>query len=46
MKTNKIKVVVTDDHEVLIDGLIALLAPEPDIEVIGKALNGYQLLKL
>ena len=41
-----IKVIITDDHEVLIDGLIALLAPEPDIQVVGKALHGKQLLEM
>lgn len=41
-----IKVIITDDHEVVIDGLIALLANEPDIDVIGKALNGEHLLEL
>lgn len=41
----QIKVFVTDDHEVVIDGLTALLASEPDIKVIGKALNGEHLLQ-
>lgn len=41
-----IKIIIADDHEVLIDGLIALFAPEPDIQVVGKALHGKQLLEL
>ncbi|MEO0776852.1 MAG: response regulator transcription factor [Bacteroidota bacterium] len=41
-----LKIVITDDHEVLIDGLIALLAPEADLQVVGKALNGRDLLEL
>ncbi len=41
-----LKIVLTDDHEVLIDGLIALLTPEPDLQVVGKALNGKELLHL
>lgn len=41
----QIRVFVTDDHEVVIDGLTALLASEPDIKVIGRALNGEHLLE-
>lgn len=43
---NTIKIVIADDHEVLIDGLMALFAPEPDLQVVGRALNGKQLLTL
>ena len=41
-----LKIIIADDHEVLIDGLIALFASEPDIQVVGKALNGKQLLEM
>ncbi|KOO03547.1 response regulator [Vibrio nereis] len=37
---NTIKVVIVDDHQVVIDGFIARLQIEPEIEVIGKASNG------
>ena len=37
---NTIKVVIVDDHQVVLDGFIARLQIEPEIEVIGKASNG------
>ncbi|MCC6725467.1 MAG: response regulator transcription factor [Saprospiraceae bacterium] len=42
----KVKIVIADDHEVVIDGLVALLAPESDIQVVGKALDGEKLLEV
>jgi len=41
----KIKVHIADDHQILIDGVKAVLNTEPDIEVIGYSLNGNQVLK-
>jgi len=41
-----IKIVIADDHEVVIDGLVALLAVEQNIQVVGKALNGEHLLEV
>lgn len=43
---HKIKIVIADDHEVVIDGLMALLALEADFQVVGKALNGEHLLEV
>ena len=43
---NKIKIVIADDHDVIIDGLIALLSPEADMDVTGRANNGSQLLQV
>lgn len=37
---NTIKVVIVDDHQVVLDGFIARLQIEPEIEVIGTASNG------
>jgi len=42
---NKIKVHIADDHQILIDGVKAVLNIEPDIEVIGFSLNGVQVLE-
>ncbi|MBI4284930.1 MAG: response regulator transcription factor [Chloroflexi bacterium] len=42
----KIKVLVVDDHAIVRDGISALLALVPDIEVIGEASNGVEALKL
>lgn len=46
MKNTKIKVVIIEDHQVVIDGLILLLKQENDIEVCGYALNGFDGLDL
>lgn len=40
-----IKVFITDDHQVIINGLIRLLSSSPEIEIIGTALNGAILLE-
>src|SRR5262245_33477432 len=43
---NKIKVLLSDDHTVVRQGLRSLLAAEPDIEVIGEAENGRQAVQM
>ncbi len=37
-----IKVLVADDHAIVRKGICALLATEPDIEVIGEARDGME----
>ncbi|MCB0457857.1 MAG: response regulator transcription factor [Flavobacteriaceae bacterium] len=37
-----IKVVIVDDHKMVIDGMSLLLQNQPDIEVIGSALSGEE----
>ncbi|REH45818.1 LuxR family two component transcriptional regulator [Tenacibaculum gallaicum] len=44
MNYNKIKVHIADDHKILIDGVIALLNTEDDIEVEGYSLTGRQVV--
>lgn len=39
-----IQVFVTDDHPIIRDGIYTLLIKEPDIEVVGEAANGTDLL--
>jgi NarL family two-component system response regulator LiaR len=39
-----IRVVVTDDHAIVRKGICALLATEPDIEVVGEAQNGEEAI--
>jgi NarL family two-component system response regulator LiaR len=39
-----IRVLVADDHAIVRRGICALLATEPDIEVVGEALDGYEAL--
>lgn len=40
----KITVHIADDHQILIDGVKAVLNLEPNIEVVGYSLNGLQVL--
>lgn len=40
------RIFLVDDHTIVRDGLRALLANEPDIEVVGEAGNGQELLDL
>ena len=40
-----INVIIADDHQMFIDGIKSLLINEPDIEIIGEALNGKQVLE-
>ncbi len=43
---NKIKVIIADDHQIVIDGLKSILVQEKNIEVIGEALNGKDALSI
>ncbi|HEY1585641.1 MAG TPA: response regulator transcription factor [Polyangia bacterium] len=40
----KTSILLADDHQVIIDGLKALLSGEPDMEVIGQATDGLHVL--
>lgn len=42
----KLKVLLADDHQVVRQGMRALLNAQPDIEVIGEAADGHELLRL
>lgn len=41
----KIKVLITDDHQLFREGLVNLLFSAPDIEVIGQAVDGEDAIK-
>ncbi len=41
---NKITVHIADDHQILIDGVIAVLGQERNIDVVGHSLNGKEVL--
>lgn len=41
-----IKLLLADDHQLLLDGLDSLFNDQPDIEVAGKASTGYEVLEL
>jgi DNA-binding NarL/FixJ family response regulator len=40
-----IRTLLPDDHEIVLDGLGALLEKEPDIEVVGKARDGLEAVR-
>ncbi|WP_372744952.1 response regulator [Lutibacter sp.] len=44
-KLEKIRVHIADDHQILIDGIIAVLSAEENIEVVGFSNNGEDVLK-
>lgn len=41
-----IRVLVADDHAVVRAGIVALLGDEPDIEVVGEAVDGVEAVEL
>ncbi|MBN8567051.1 MAG: response regulator transcription factor [Flavobacteriales bacterium] len=42
--SKKIRIYLADDHQVLIDGILAVLKTNPKIEVVGYSLNGMNLV--
>lgn len=46
MNNHPIRVVITDDHAIVRKGIRALLATENDIEVVGEASNGAEVVEL
>jgi len=44
MQMKKIKVLLADDQQLFVDGMVALLKPVEDIEVIGTVYDGEQVL--
>ena len=45
-KTDKIRILIADDHYIVRMGLIALVSTEPDMEVVAEAADGAQALAL
>jgi len=45
-KTEKIKIIIVDDHPLVVDGLVSRLERSELIDVIGSAENGQQALEL
>ena len=43
---NKIKVLLTDDHQIILDGLKSLLKASDDINVAAEANNGREALRI
>ncbi|RZJ67583.1 MAG: response regulator transcription factor [Flavobacterium sp.] len=42
---SKIKIYLADDHQLLIDGMLAVLKTNPSFEVVGFSLNGVNLIE-
>lgn len=43
--TEKIRILVADDHPVVRDGLVAILGTQPDLEVVAEAGTGVEVLQ-
>ncbi len=46
MSEDKISILLVDDHQMLREGLKALLESEHDLEVVGEAATGHQAIQL
>jgi DNA-binding NarL/FixJ family response regulator len=44
--TEKIRIVLADDHPIVLDGLRNLIRAEPDFELVGEAASGLNALKV
>ena len=44
--TGKIRIVLADDHPIVLDGLRNLIRAEPDFELVGEAASGLSALKI
>jgi DNA-binding NarL/FixJ family response regulator len=45
MTSNRIRILAVDDHPILREGIAALLANEPDMELVAEAGNGQEAIK-
>ena len=43
---NSIRILLADDHAVVRQGFRAILAQQPDMQIVGEAGNGRDVLKL
>ena len=43
---NKIKVAIADDHPIFIDGIKTALSDSPEIELVGEANNGLEIIEI
>ena len=43
---NKVKLLIADDHKILLDGIVSLLLAEGSFEVAATAGNGYDVINL
>ena len=45
-RVDKVRLLVADDHPMLREGLVAVLATQPDFEVVGEASDGDEVVRL
>src|SRR3712207_2003647 len=45
-RTSPARLIIADDHDLVRDGIRAMLAREPDLEVVGEAKDGEEALEL
>src|SRR5215211_6237482 len=45
-RVDKVRLLVADDHPMLREGLVAVLATQPDFEVVGEAADGDEVVRL
>ncbi|MFP4025219.1 MAG: response regulator [Thiohalospira sp.] len=46
IKSNKIRIIIAEDHDVSLFGLVTLFKNKSDIEIVGTAKNGMEVLKI
>ena len=45
-KSNSIKILIADDHEIVRQGLKTILSENSDLEVVAEAANGNEVIKI
>src|SRR5215510_16247681 len=45
-RTDRIRIIVADDHVTVLEGLVAILGRQPDMEVLAAASNGREAVDL
>ena len=45
-EVTSIRILVADDHPMLREGLVAVLSTQPDLDVVGEAANGSEVVRL
>ena len=46
MKKAKIRIMVADDHAIVRDGIISIVAGEKDLQLVAQAANGVEAVEL
>lgn len=43
---DKIKLLIADDHKIVLEGIVSLLQPEESVQIVGTAANGFEVLEV